>query len=166
MVRGHSEWRGDGSFDRAAPVESRAHPALVPAFADKLLIVLTCGLLGLEIGQLQLFPQPIEHVFDFELEHELQIALTASRLSAFFFALLRLSRPQHLARLTGALSCARLAVSVAQSEARVLSEPHRHEDCPATRTAEHIRARDQVGQRFLDGLAYFLVVSQPIACAA
>src|SRR5205085_7715649 len=69
----------DRLLDCAPAVETRARSALVPAFAHVIRVFLPRRLLGLQIGKLELFPQPVEHVFDFELQYELEIALSAAR---------------------------------------------------------------------------------------
>jgi hypothetical protein len=157
----------DRLFHGASAVQARTYAALVPALAHEFDVVLPRGLLWFEIGQLQLFPQPVENVFDFELEHELKIALTAAGLVAtLILALLRLSRAQYLSRFARTLARARFALRIAQSETSMLRKTHWNEHSAAARPAQNIWAGDQVRERLLDGFAHLLVVPQPIACAA
>ena len=53
----------DRLLDRAPAIEPRTHAAFVPAFAHELSTRIRAAF-GLEIGQLQLFPQPVENVLD------------------------------------------------------------------------------------------------------
>src|SRR5918998_4147 len=68
----------------ASAIEPRAHAALVPAFADELVVFDAPRVFRLQVRELELLPQPVEDVLDLELEHELKVALAAACFAAAF----------------------------------------------------------------------------------
>src|SRR5687768_2896477 len=154
------------SFDRflhrLAAIQAGARAALVPAFAYVVGLVHGPRALGLQLGKLELFPQPVDDLVDLELHHEADLAVAGAaafaRLAAFFLA-----RLQHVARLAAALARALAGLRVEQPEARVLEKLDRHRH-GAVRPRDQVRAGEEVGQALLDRRAHLLVVPQPIPC--
>jgi hypothetical protein len=151
----------DRFLERAPAVEARAHAAPAPALAREVLVAQGAGL-DLQVGQLELFPQPIDDVVDLELEHELIAAFVVT--PGAFAVALRGPR-EHVAGLAVALADTLALAGLAQPEPRMLEEVHGHLH-RAVGTRHHLAVRDELGKLLADGGAHFVVVAQPIARAA
>ena len=143
-------------LDRPAAVQARPRTTAIDAFAHVLRLLHAVGGSGLEIGELQLFPQPVEDVVDFELENEFEAAFSAARTAVAAAA--RGGGSQHVAGFRAlALSHARLRIAVRETESIVLEKFYRHLDGAILGLGEYIRSRDQIGQgSFTDSRTFSL----------
>ncbi len=66
-------------LDCSAAIQSGAWTTAIDAFAHVLRLVNAVGGFWLEIGEFQLFPQPVENFIDFELQNEFDTAFSGAR---------------------------------------------------------------------------------------
>src|SRR5262245_41472742 len=151
----------DGFLERPPPVEARSRAALVPALAHEIGLVHRRRAARLELGELQLFPQPVDDLVDLQLDHETDLAVAGpalARIGAGFA-----SRLQDFAGLAAPLARALLDDRVGEAQPRVLHELDRHHYRAAGRAGHQVRAGEQLGQPALYGFANLLVMPQPVA---
>src|SRR5438105_6495349 len=111
----------------APAVEARARAALVPAFAHVLVLVHGSGALGLELGELQLLPEPVDDLVDLELDDEADLAFAGAPLAPLRVAFLAPGL-QDVAGLALALARALVHLRVGEAKPRMLQELYRHGD--------------------------------------
>src|SRR5262249_5980447 len=126
----------DGFFQGTATIQARARAAPVPAFAHVVGLVHGRGALRLEVGELQLLPDPVDALLELHLDHEAALAvLGAARLRLGVALLAPLL--QHVAGLALALPGALLRARVGEAETRVLEELDRHHHGAVLAVAGH-----------------------------
>jgi hypothetical protein len=148
-------------FQGSPAVQPGARAALVPAFALVVGLFHRVGAPGLQVGQLELLPQPVDDLVDLHLDHEAHFAVC--RAAGVRAGAVVARGPQHVARLALALARALLARRLEQAQARVLEDLHRHQHAAIGRLADDVVAGEQVGQALAHRRAHLLVVAQPVA---
>src|SRR5699024_1620470 len=97
----------------------------------------------LEVGQLQLVPDPVDDILDLEFQHEAQFTVAAAAGTRLALAL-RLALAVDVAGFAGTLADAGFLFRAAQPEAVVFEETYGYPDRAVRRAAENIGAGDQV----------------------
>src|SRR6185295_10464854 len=92
----------DGFLDGPSAIETGAGAALVPALAHVVGLVHRRRAPRLELGELQLFPQPVDDLVHLELDHEADFALPGAALARIGTGLA--AGLQHLAGLAAPLA--------------------------------------------------------------
>jgi hypothetical protein len=150
-----------GFLHRAPAIEARARAALVPAFARVLVLIHGCRALGLELGKLELLPQPVDDLVELELDDEANLAVVRAAglalLTAFFASGL-----EDVAGLAASLAGALVDLGFGEAQPRMLEEFDRYRHRAAARTGHQVGARQELGQRVLDRIADLLVMPQPV----
>ena len=159
----------DGLLDGTPAVQARTGAVLVPAGAHQLLLGDGPRPPRLQVGQLEVFPQPVEDIVDGKFQQQTDLAAAAGAflraIATGLIAVHGTRRAQQVAGLAFALAGARFQPWRGQPEARVLQQAHRYLHAALPRIADQVRAGDQLGQMGLHRLAHFLVMPQPVARA-
>src|SRR5205085_7118391 len=93
----------DGLLQRLAPIEAGARAALVPALAHVVGVVHRRVAPRLELGELELLPEPVDDLVDLQLDHEADLAFAGAALAAVGAARVA-PRLQDLSRLAAPLA--------------------------------------------------------------
>src|SRR5262249_54960670 len=136
--------------------EARASATPIPAFARPV-VFLRFALFRFEVGELHLFPQPIDDVVDAKFQRVLDAALLVAALARLLIAFLR-GTPDAIAGLRLALADAFLLGWRAQAEPVMLEHPHRDSN-RAGAAVQHIRAGNDLRQMLPHGVADFVVMT-------
>src|SRR5262249_15129784 len=153
----------DQLLERTPSIEPRTRAASIPAFANPVRFFGRADA-RLQIRQLHLFPEPVDDVVDLELQHELDFAFVLSARALLARSTLTLRSLQNVARLRSALAGTLLLLRFAQTEVIVLEHAHRNAH-GLRRVVDDIGARNDLREVLAHGVAHFLVVAQPVACA-
>src|SRR5207237_2527927 len=119
---------------------------------------------GLELGQLQLLPEPVDDLVDLELDDEADLAFAGAPLAPLRVAFLAPGL-QDVAGLALALARALVHLRVGEAKPRMLQELYRHGDRAVARPGHEVGIRQELGQALLHRIAHLLVVAQPVSRA-
>src|SRR5690625_692937 len=111
---------------------------------------------------MQLVPDPVDNVLDFQFQQETQFTVPG----AAFTGLPRAFAPALPIDVTGlgvTLTHAALLLGRAQAKPIVLEKTHGHLHRSVGWPAENVGIGDQIRQLVTHGFAYFFIMSQPIA---
>lgn len=120
----------------------------------------------LQVRQLEGVPQPVEDVVDGKLQQQAHRPLAIAAWRTALACGGRARRAQEIAGLAFALARAHAVARRRQAKMRMFEQAHGHLHRTLLRSADQVRRGDQFGQVRLHGIAYFLVVTQPVARAA
>src|SRR6185437_7548924 len=113
---------------RAAPIQAGTRTAPVPALTPPVRF-LTGARARLQIGQPEIFPEPVDDVVYLELEHQLDATALGTSGALLPGRALVARLAQHIAWLGSTLPDARALPCATQPEAIVLEHAHRHARC-------------------------------------
>ena len=160
----------DGLLDGTPAVQARTGAVLVPAGTHQLRLGDGTWPTRLQVGQLEVFPQPVEDIVDGKFQQQTDLAAAAGAflraIATGLIAVHGTRRAQQVAGLAFALAGAHFQPWRRQPEARVFQQAHRYLHAALPGAADEIRTGDQLGQMGLHRFAHFLVMPQPVARAA
>ncbi len=150
-------------LEGSAPVQARARAAPIPPFTDPVRILGRTHA-RLQIGQLHLFPEPVDDVVDLDLQHELNLTLVLTTGPLLARALIGARIGQHVPGLGSALTDTLGLAGSPQPKVVVLE--HAHRDAYGARAVvDDFAARDDLRQMLAHRFAHLLIVSQPVTRA-